>query len=620
MDSEVYWAQRAEEREQYWHKKCQETIERELASYYRASLGRIQTEIAALYGRFAVDNELTMAEARKLLKGNEFRQWRMDIQEYVKKIEATGDKGLERELNVLAMRSRISRLDKLYSETLVELDKLGRKVSKSMKSFLTDAYKDNYYHGLYDIAKAGELQNAVSKVDSKALEDVLRTRWSGKNYSERIWKNQKLLAQTIKDEMMTAVHRGESVEKISKRVAKRMDVGISNARRLVRTELNFVNNQAAFESIEDAGMKYYRFIATLDRRTSDKCRSMDGKVFYLQEREYGVNIPPLHPNCRSTIAGSLYGPNKAKTGTRAARDEGGKTVYVPADMTYEDWKSVYVDKSKTLEEWLKEHNNPLLKLQQLIDKVELKTCSKDDVISIGKAICEHFNLEEKIGDKNALKSIFSYFREMDGNIQAKDFAKGSALANKKMLTEAFSYYPKAWSDYLRESGRQIYTKKVQRGFFCSGAVKPSGKYYESNFDDFRDKYVSIHMSGERRTTPYHEIGHMVEFFNPNALRISKEFIKARTQGEKAVPLRDLFPSSGYGIQEVTKPDDFISPYIGKEYPAATEVLSMGLEQIFEPTNMLKRVEWVDGHYEREYATIKEDEEYLYLIVGLILKA
>lgn len=620
MDSEAYWVQRAEERENYWHNKCQETIEKELASYYRTSLGRIQTEIAALYGRFAVDNELTMAEARKLLKGNEFRQWRMDIQEYVNQIEATGDKGLERELNVLAMRSRISRLDKLYSETLIELDKLGRKVSKDMKAFLTDAYKDNYYHGLYDIAKAGELQNAVSKVDSKAMENVLRTRWSGKNYSERIWKNQKLLAKTIKDEMMTAVHRGESVEKISTRVAKRMNVGISNARRLVRTEMNYVNNHGAVDSIKDAGMKHFRFIATLDRRTSAICRAHDGHVYPLEEAVQGANVPPLHPNCRSTIAGSLYGPNKARTGTRAARNEAGKTVYVPADMNYDDWQAVYVDKSKTLEDWLKEHGNPLLKLQQLIDKVDMKNCSKNEVISIGKAVCEHFNLKEKIGDKNALKLIFNNFREMDGNIQTKDFAKGSALVNKKMLTEAFSYYPKAWADYLRDSGRQIYTKKVRRGFFCSGAVKPGGKYYESNFDDFRDKYVSIHMSGDRRTTPYHEIGHMVEFFNPNALRISKEFIKARTQGEKAVLLRDLFPTSGYGFQEVTKPDDFISPYIGKEYDGATEVLSMGLEQIFEPTDMLKRVERVDGHYEREYATIKEDEEYLYLIVGLILKA
>lgn len=385
MDSEAYWVQRAEEREKYWHNKCQETIEKELASYYRTSLGRIQTEIAALYGRFAVDNELTMAEARKLLKGNEFRQWRMDIQEYVKQIEATGDKGLERELNVLAMRSRISRLDKLYSETLIELDKLGRKVSKDMKAFLTDAYKDNYYHGLYDIAKAGELQNAVSKVDSKVLEDVLRTRWSGKNYSERIWKNQKLLAKTIKDEMMTAVHRGESVEKISTRVAKRMNVGISNARRLVRTELNFINNQASFESIEDAGMKYYRFIATLDRRTSAKCRSMDGKIFLLKNREYGVNIPPLHPNCRSTIAGSLYGPDKKKSGTRIARADNGNTYYVPVDMNYANWKTVYVEKSQSMADWLNGYKDAIIKLNSIPKTWQLINGPhniEDDIIAV----------------------------------------------------------------------------------------------------------------------------------------------------------------------------------------------------------------------------------------------
>lgn len=368
MDSEAYWVQRTEEREKYWHNKCQETIEKELASYYRTSLGRIQTEIAALYGRFAVDNELTMAEARKLLKGNEFRQWRMDIQEYVKQIEATGDKGLERELNVLAMRSRISRLDKLYSETLIALDKLGRKVSKDMKSFLTDAYKDNYYHGLYDIAKAGELQNAVSKVDSKALEDVLRTRWSGKNYSERIWKNQKLLAKTIRDEILTAVHRGESVEKISVRIAKRMDVGISNARRLVRTEMNYVNNHSAVDSIQDAGMKYFCFIATLDRRTSAICRAHDGHVYPLEEAVQGANVPPLHPNCRSTIAGSLYGPNKAKTGTRAARNGAGKTVYVPADMKYDDWKDVFVDKRKSLGTWIKSHGTTAIEKSGIMEQ------------------------------------------------------------------------------------------------------------------------------------------------------------------------------------------------------------------------------------------------------------
>ncbi len=57
----------------------------------------------------------------------------------------------------------------------------------------------------------------------------------------------------------------------------------------------------------------------------------------------GSTAPPLHPNCRSTIAGSLYGPNKKKTGTRIARNDKGKTYYVPADMTYNEWYNKYIE-------------------------------------------------------------------------------------------------------------------------------------------------------------------------------------------------------------------------------------------------------------------------------------
>lgn len=96
-------------------------------------------------------------------------------------------------------------------------------------------------------------------------------------------------------------------------------------------------------------MKYYRFSATLDRRTSATCRNHDGHVYPIDEYQPGSTAPPLHPNCRSTIAGSLYGPDKKKTGTRIARNDKGKTYYVPADMTYKEWKSVYVDKTMTVQ-------------------------------------------------------------------------------------------------------------------------------------------------------------------------------------------------------------------------------------------------------------------------------
>lgn len=349
MDSEAYWAKRSEEREAAWQLKSRETLEKELAAYYEASLDHIQRNIDALYGRFAKDNALPMEDARKLLTGKEYRTWRMSLEEYVAQIDA-GNKMLERELNTLAMRSRISRLDKLYSETLMELDGLGRKMRDRMDGFLGDAYKDNYYRGLYEIGHVGKALPAISQVDSKSVEAVLRTPWSGKNYSARIWKNQKQLAQVIQDEVVASVHRGDDVRKISRRVADKMDVGLSNARRLVRTELNYVHNQAALDSIRDAEMDYFRFAATLDSRTSTMCREHDGKIYPIDDADTGENIPPLHPRCRSIIVGSLGG-RELKGQTRIAKGDEGKYIHVPAEMTYEDFQAVYVEKTQTVDEW-----------------------------------------------------------------------------------------------------------------------------------------------------------------------------------------------------------------------------------------------------------------------------
>ena len=355
MDSEAYWAKRAEEREAAWQKKSRETLEKELAAYYEASLDHIQRNIDALYGRFAKDNALSIEEGRKLLTGKEYRTWRMSLEDYVAKIDA-GDKMLERELNTLAMRSRISRFDKLYSETLMELDGLGRKTRDRMDGFLGDAYRDNYYRGLYEIGHVGKALPAISQVDSKSVEAVLRTPWSGKNYSTRIWKNQKQLAQVIQDEVVASVHRGEDVRKVSRRVAEKMGVGLSNAQRLVRTELNYVHNQAALDSIRDAEMDYFRFVATLDSRTSTMCREHDGKIYPIDAADTGENIPPLHPRCRSIIVGSLGG-KELKGKTRIAKGDDGKYIHVPAEMNYEDFQKVYVEKTQTVDEW-KEARTP----------------------------------------------------------------------------------------------------------------------------------------------------------------------------------------------------------------------------------------------------------------------
>ena len=305
MDSESYWIKRAEEREQEWNNTSKNTIEKELAKYYQQALFSIEDDIAILYGKYAKDNNLTYAEASKMLASNEFKQWKMSMEDYLNAITDSKDNKLLLELNTLVMRKRISRLDKLYGDTLKNLYTLGSEAEKSITNFLSGVYKDNYYENIFDIGKSISIKKSAIEVDNKKVGKVLNSSWSGKNYSQRIWKNTDNLAKLIKNEITNGVHRGVSIQKMSSLIQERMDVGKYEATRLVRTEMNYVQNQASLDSIKEAEMKYFIFLATLDKRTSNKCREHDRKVYPIDEAQAGSNMPPLHPHCRSTIAGNL---------------------------------------------------------------------------------------------------------------------------------------------------------------------------------------------------------------------------------------------------------------------------------------------------------------------------
>ena len=87
---------------------------------------------------------------------------------------------------------------------------------------------------------------------------------------------------------------------------------------------------------------------------------------------------------------------------------------------------------------------------------------------------------------------------------------------------------------------------------------------------------SIHITN--KDTPavvIHEMGHFLEEHSPGMHRKVMAFYDSRTVGEKAVSL-----GSGYGRGELTKKDKFIDKYMGKVYPKASEIVSMGLQYFY----------------------------------------
>jgi len=103
---------------------------------------------------------------------------------------------------------------------------------------------------------------------------------------------------------------------------------------LVRTSINQVANTASqqvYEANQDITPRY-RYVATLDTRTSAICRALDGREF-----EYGKGpMPPQHFNCRSTtvpvIDYKALGFTPPPAGTRASADG-----QVPVNESYGQW-------------------------------------------------------------------------------------------------------------------------------------------------------------------------------------------------------------------------------------------------------------------------------------------
>lgn len=132
-------------------------------------------------------------------------------------------------------------------------------------------------------------------------------------------------------------------------MSERLRVSKAVAGRLVMTESAAFASAAQKDCFKELDVEKYQILATLDSRTSAICQEIDGKIFKMSEWEVGVTAPPFHVWCRTTTIPYFDDWEEfGITPERAARGEDGKTYYVPADMTYEDWISKHV-KSAPLE-------------------------------------------------------------------------------------------------------------------------------------------------------------------------------------------------------------------------------------------------------------------------------
>lgn len=344
MNNAEYWKLRFEQLEQAQNQKgvkAYADIERQ----YKEAQKQLEGQIARWYQRFATNNGISLAEARQYLKGADLKEFKWDVQEYIKYGQDNAlNSGWMKELENASAKYHISKLEALKVQTQHSLEVMYAKQFGTMHGALSDSFESGYYHTAYELQHGFNVGWDIAGLDQAQIEKVLAKPWAadGYNFSERIWGNKNKLISEVHNELSRNIMLGADPQKAIDSLAKKMNTSKNNAGRLVMTEEAYFSSAAQKDCFESLGVEQYEIVATLDSHTSDICRSLDGKHFPMKDYQPGVTAPPFHVYCRSTTV--PYFDEQFDIGERAARDEEtGKTYYIPDDMNYQEWKETFVD-------------------------------------------------------------------------------------------------------------------------------------------------------------------------------------------------------------------------------------------------------------------------------------
>ena len=561
MKSSEYWQKRFELLEQAEHQQgvqCYADIEKQ----YRQAQKTLEGQIAAWYQRFADNNGVTLADAKRMLTAKELDELKWDIQDYIRYGEENAINGTwVKQLENASARFHISRLEALKLQTQQSIEVMFGNQLDSIDSTMRDVYKSGYYHTAYEIQKGVGVGWDFSTLDDKQISKVINKPWAvdGKNFSERIWGNRQKLVNELNNTLTQNIILGKDPQKAIDEIARKMNTSKVNAGRLVMTEEAFFSSAAQKDCFTELDVEMYEIVATLDSHTSDICRGMDGKHFKMSEWKVGETAPPFHVHCRSTTV-PYFDDEFDAVGERAARDEEtGKTYFVPGNMTYKEWDKAFVQG----------------------DKSDLQEINPDDTIKTEE---QNFDIE---GNTTKLK----------GAMSDKDYAEYLARLNNHSNDNV----KKLYSSYADKIAG---VKKSS-----SGAYTPASNSLTFSYPD--ERYIQN--GKDKYSTVAHEYGH---FFDAQAQFSDLHFNEIDTVKNNLNYTKSRFTnrasSSDEFLAAVRKDKQFLRDTLTDEIKKELRLhdASDGVQDAIDGL-LWERIGWGHGdkYYNRLYHSIKQMKEH-----------
>lgn len=336
---------------EYWKKREQENLRKNLKSEaeyakeiqqtYNFAMDQIQKEIDSFYAKYAKDEGITIAQAKKRASKLDMEEYSRKAKKYVK--EKNFSKQANEEMKLYNLTMKVNRLELLKASIGLELVSAFDELQQFYEQILTDRTLDEFER------QAGILGSSVPDNAAVMAATIVNASFHNAKYSERIWMHQDLLRNELGKLLTRGMVQGKNPRALARELRKTFQASIFNSLRLLWTELARVQTAAQMQSYKDNGFAEYEYLTARDFKVCATCKALDGKIFKVDEEETGTNSPPMHPCCRCST-----------------------TAHMDLNA-YEKWLDGYSEHGMSFKEWQENKNDARTKKRVIINKTKVNT-------------------------------------------------------------------------------------------------------------------------------------------------------------------------------------------------------------------------------------------------------
>lgn len=332
-----YWKKREEEAQKHYL-KTEEEYNKRLKEIYQNMIDSADTQINAFYSKYAKNGKMTLADAKKAVSDADIKALSRKAKKYVE--EKDFSKAANEEMKLYNTTMKINRLEYLKSQIGIEMvdgfNRLDSELGKDLTERVTEEFK----------RQAGILGEMVGDVSTNA-KSIVNASFKNATFSDRIWMYQDIMKSNLDVLLQRGLIAGDGAAKLASTLRKSFKVSQRDAERLMVTELARVQTEAQKKSLEANGYDEYEFIGG-QADACDICSSLNGKHWPVEKMAPGTNAPPMHPNCRCSVAAYM---DRKKFDAFLSRDKNG---HMAATDNTNDWSGT-AEKKYTKEELVPDH-------------------------------------------------------------------------------------------------------------------------------------------------------------------------------------------------------------------------------------------------------------------------